>query len=150
MATTPHPGPVPLADRTAALLLGVDVDADATEIRRRFRRLVRAVHPDCSTGEACTDLGRLADAKDRLLSRAAARDAEFASAAARLVAAQARREEALAARRDEARRRVEAMRAVVADGSIDLTDDGGAVVTPLPWEVRPVADRLGQVVDLAG
>lgn len=67
--------PADFEDRLAARLLGVSVDADPAEIRARFRRLARAVHPDTAVGVGCVDLGRLAEAKDRLVARAEAHEA---------------------------------------------------------------------------
>lgn len=64
------------ADRLAARLLGVPLDADPVVTRTAFRRQVRAVHPDTAVGDACVDLGRLAEAKDRLLRRHAQRAAQ--------------------------------------------------------------------------
>lgn len=72
-------------DRLAARLLGVPLDADAAAIRGRFRALAMALHPDRSVLDACVDLGRLAEARDRLLARAARREraAELLRAAER-------------------------------------------------------------------
>lgn len=43
---TPTPGTGETRDSSAYVLLGVERDADAAEIRRAFRRLARALHPD--------------------------------------------------------------------------------------------------------
>ncbi len=77
-------------------MLRVPVDADPAAIRGRFRSLVKAVHPDRTVLDACIDIGTLAEAKDRLLLRAEARIARDTAARA--------------AREDEARQRLDAMR----------------------------------------
>jgi len=58
----------PIGSATAALrLLGVADDAGAQEVRRSFRRAVRATHPD---GGGCGgDVAALREARDLLLRR---------------------------------------------------------------------------------
>lgn len=57
-------------ERAAARLLRIDVDSDAAAVRTAFRELAKQVHPDRAHHDANLDIGRLVDARDRLLARA--------------------------------------------------------------------------------
>jgi hypothetical protein len=141
-------------DRLAARILGVDVDADAATIRTQFRRLARAVHPDTAVGEIRVDLGRLAAAKQRLLSRALFRVGDVG----RLVEQERRRrahDDARARmvrirREQEARRRLERMRSVadLVDPIVPAAPAGECAGVPRRRSAS--AGRVGQLIDLAG
>lgn len=136
-------------DRLAARLLDVPLDADPAAVRGRFRALAKAVHPDRNVLDGCIDLGRLAEAKDRLVRRAENRIA--------------RAEAARAAREDEAGQHLDAMR--LRTRATPETDEAGsedpihlAAFVTTPWSPKPSAmtDRfvsrtpVGLLVDLAG
>lgn len=70
-------------DRLAAQSLGVHVDASPTVVKYRFRQLVKTVHPDAAVADGCVDLGRFAEAKDRLLDRSERRQTHGPAAAFR-------------------------------------------------------------------
>lgn len=57
-------------ERAAARLLRIDVDSDAAAVRTAFRELAKQAHPDRVHHDADLDIGRLVDARDRLLARA--------------------------------------------------------------------------------
>lgn len=65
-----------LGELVAARALGVDVDADVITIQRAFRGVAKDLHPDRGSDQGRADIGRLIDARDRLLRRAAARAGE--------------------------------------------------------------------------
>lgn len=73
-------------DRLASRILGVDLEAPEAEVRAAFRTRVRAVHPDTAVGVGCVDIGRLAEAKDKLVARARRTAAEAARDAAEVAA----------------------------------------------------------------
>lgn len=60
-----------IEERTAARLLDIDVDTDAAGVQAAFRTMAKTVHPDRSVADGCVDIGRLAEARDRLLERRA-------------------------------------------------------------------------------
>jgi hypothetical protein len=127
--------PADFEDRLAARLLGVDVDADAEVVRARFRRLVRAVHPDTAVGSACVDLGRLAEARDRLLVRAGQGTLEETA-------------RVRAAREQAAREHLDRLRVVRAPE--DPYEPPRGTTAAMPRRRTAPAGRLGIVIDLAG
>lgn len=142
-------------DRLAARLLGVDVDADASTIRARFRRLALAVHPDTAVADAGVDLGRLAAAKQRLIARANARTDDFARWAARerhrRAETDARTRMVRIRREEQARRRLERVRALAdLDGLATPTSTVRGGDAGVPRRRSASVGRVGQLIDVAG